>query len=801
MNRPQKTSLSVLVGTLLTGTAFGGGWTLFDEQDNSTVAVLNSCNAQGICTTPLNFNGDLSTGGQPVVDLAIGNDYGGPIRIYLGTGEDGRGFTPSFELVNSSYSFRTTGLRFADLDNDGDVEMVQTTRGSGNYVYRFRNAGAPFYCSAAPCVDAHLNDERLGGPTETDNSQGLAVGDIDLDCRIDVLVVNGVANSGDQSNKVYLNTTITPGVPAAGACPAITPNPNPIDFGPAITLPSTGVGGVDADSRKAELIDVDGDGDLDAIVANADGNDNWLYINQTRTPAPLPPPVALFADPVPLTAAAADDADMTLGLAVGDIDNDADMDIVVANGNARNRYYLNTGTGATRFSANTGTFGGASDASNDVKLADMNRDGFLDAVVTNDPGPSMVHLLQGASGALADYPIVNPTGLPGAQPFDLGSARALDLGKLDNNGWPDLIVANTNNEYNLRFLSSCGFTGCNPFENLLPSITGAAGAPLTTNEDTALSITMANVAATDGDNLPADLRLAIDPGTNYTVNTITGPAPSITPAENYSGPLTVNVRVTDLTSLSTPFALPVTVTPVPDAPTFTSTAVTTAAQGAAYSYAVTTADADTGEARTVSAPTKPAWLDLTDNGNGTATLAGTPAAADVGPHAVTLEVRDAANLVASQSFTVTVADANDAPAFTSTAVTSATAGTAYSYAIATSDPDAGDTRTITATVPAWLTLTDAGNGTATLAGTPAAGNVGPHTVSLTVRDAAGATATQDFTVTVAAAPSGGGGGTTTPPPTQPPASSGGGGGGGSTGLLEVLALLVGLGAWRRRRAA
>jgi hypothetical protein len=86
-----------------------------------------------------------------------------------------------------------------------------------------------------------------------------------------------------------------------------------------------------------------------------------------------------------------------------------------------------------------------------------------------------------------------------------------------------------------------------------------------------------------------------------------------------------------------------------------------------------------------------------------------------------------------------------------------------------------------------LTLTDNGNGTATLAGTPQTANVGSHSVALRVADAAGASATQTFTVNVAAAaapPSGGGGG---------------GGGGGSTGLIEVLLLLAGLGALRRRR--
>src|SRR5687767_15434858 len=101
MNRPQKTLLATLVGTLLSGTALGGGWTLYDEQESTTAAVLNSCDAKGVCTTPLNLNGDINpANSQPRVDLVIGNDFG-PTRIYLGTGEEGRGFTTWYPIYDS----------------------------------------------------------------------------------------------------------------------------------------------------------------------------------------------------------------------------------------------------------------------------------------------------------------------------------------------------------------------------------------------------------------------------------------------------------------------------------------------------------------------------------------------------------------------------------------------------------------------------------------------------------------------------------------------------------------------------
>ena len=194
----------------------------------------------------------------------------------------------------------------------------------------------------------------------------------------------------------------------------------------------------------------------------------------------------------------------------------------------------------------------------------------------------------------------------------------------------------------------------------------------------------------------------------------------------------------------------VTVTGVNNAPQFTSVPVTAATEGSLYTYIITTSDPDVGDTRTISATTRPAWLTtLVDNGNGTATLSGTPASGDVGDHPVVLQVTDAGGLFSTQTYTVTVTGVNNAPQFTSVPVTAATEGAIYTYIITTSDPDVGDTRTISVTIrPAWLPLVDNGNGTATLSGTPTSGDVGDHPVVLQVTDAGGLFSTQPFTVTV-----------------------------------------------------
>jgi len=202
-----------------------------------------------------------------------------------------------------------------------------------------------------------------------------------------------------------------------------------------------------------------------------------------------------------------------------------------------------------------------------------------------------------------------------------------------------------------------------------------------------------------------------------------------------------------------------------DPPYFTSTPSMSATEDSEYVYEVAAADDDllaagVAETLTITAPASlPAWLTLTDRGDGTAVLRGTPANADVGPHTVTLRVTDAAGAWAEQAFAIVVANTNDPPYFTSTPSTSATEDGEYVYEVAAADDDllaAGVTETLTitapASLPAWLTLTDRGDGTAVLRGTPGNADVGSHTVMLRVTDAAGAWAAQAFAIVVARAP-------------------------------------------------
>lgn len=182
---------------------------------------------------------------------------------------------------------------------------------------------------------------------------------------------------------------------------------------------------------------------------------------------------------------------------------------------------------------------------------------------------------------------------------------------------------------------------------------------------------------------------------------------------------------------------------------FTSSAITTAQAGSVYTYNITVTGSS-GATFTITAPTIPSWLTLTSTGNGTATLSGTPAEANVGTSSVVLNVTDGTSS-ANQSFTITVASSIVPLQFTSTPVTTGLVGTEYNYNVSVTG-NAGSTFTINATTkPDWLTLTSTGNGTATLSGTPTAS--GTSNVVLSAGDGTGSV-DQSFSINVTAASTG-----------------------------------------------
>ncbi|GAB3127081.1 beta strand repeat-containing protein [Glaciibacter psychrotolerans] len=146
----------------------------------------------------------------------------------------------------------------------------------------------------------------------------------------------------------------------------------------------------------------------------------------------------------------------------------------------------------------------------------------------------------------------------------------------------------------------------------------------------------------------------------------------------------------------------------------------------------------------------PAWLSLADAGDGTGTLGGTPPVGSGGVYDLTLTASNGFGADAVQTFTLTV---NEAPVVTSAAQAAFEAGVPGDFTVTTGAGfPANPTLTLAGALPTGVTFVDNGDGTATLAGTAAAKTGGSYAVTVTARNASGASVTQALTVVVAEAP-------------------------------------------------
>jgi|GEM_PF-5203940 len=144
----------------------------------------------------------------------------------------------------------------------------------------------------------------------------------------------------------------------------------------------------------------------------------------------------------------------------------------------------------------------------------------------------------------------------------------------------------------------------------------------------------------------------------------------------------------------------------------------------------------------------PSGVTFTDNGNGTATLAGTSANGSAGTYSLTITASNGVSPNATQTFTLTV---DQAPAITSGNAVTFTVGSTGSFTVTTSGYPT-PSLTESGTLPSGVTFTKNGNGTATLSGTPQAGTAGSYNPTITASNGVIPNATQALTLTVAPAP-------------------------------------------------
>jgi len=220
---------------------------------------------------------DMDGDGDLDVVLAL---EGAPNRLYL---NDGQGMLTWKKGAFTEVSHDTEHIRIADLDHDGVLDCVFVAEDDHQHEYYLGHGDGTFRDVS----------ERLPAKSE---GNGLDVGDVNGDGLPDIVV----GNSGSAGqNFLWINDPDRPGY--------------------FIDRTATGLPQVNDQTQSIKLADLDGDGDLDMVVGN-EVPPNRLLLNDGR--GKFTDHSDQFGISVPLH---------TREALVFDVDNDGDQDIVLAN--------------------------------------------------------------------------------------------------------------------------------------------------------------------------------------------------------------------------------------------------------------------------------------------------------------------------------------------------------------------------------------------------------------------------------------------------------------------------------------
>jgi hypothetical protein len=329
--------------------------------------------------------------GDGLLDLVAANRDGNYLTLFFQTAPGGFSADRSLTLGDRTVTSEPACVQAADLDADGDLDLVSANAGGNDLTIFYR-------------VSPEAREPSAWRPVRVPVPGGkpawVTTADLDGDGRLDLTSANV---DGDNLSVFFR---------AGGG--RFTAQPDET-LGDSTTL---------SGPVSVVAADLDGDGDLDLAAANQAGNDLAIFLQTSPRTFTLGSPLGDAGSPLgPVSVRA------------GDLDGDGDLDLVSANQAGDNLTIFFQSDGGDFSPTASVILGDAQTTPSPaaVKAADLDGDGDLDLAVASLLEERLTLFFQAGPGEFAPAEFT-PRG--GAGPVDIA------VGDLDGDGDLDLVAAN-----------------------------------------------------------------------------------------------------------------------------------------------------------------------------------------------------------------------------------------------------------------------------------------------------------------------------------------------------------------------
>lgn len=309
--------------------------------------------------------------GDGLVDLVVG--IGGLTKSVPGKHVVARNLGDGRfqEMARFGVPSQAKGVRLADMDNDGEMDLIYTARGSG---YEGDLKRGRLY------VRQGYGNFKFGPALQCDAGRSayyVETGDLDNDGFLDILVPNEHADT--------VHYVMSPGAEIFGGSTTLVPQSVK-----ASKIPGYRSHGI----NDVRVADFNKDGNLDLVTANLGTNTVSIFLGN--------------GDGTFQTDRLLEGGGFCAFLAVGDLDSDGDQDFVITHWTRRDvtSVFLNRGDAdffpRKQYQTGLGNYG--------VAIADVDLDGHPDIVTANYQDRS-ISFLRGVGDGTFHAAVTTPKGL------------------------------------------------------------------------------------------------------------------------------------------------------------------------------------------------------------------------------------------------------------------------------------------------------------------------------------------------------------------------------------------------------